>query len=306
MTALLEIKNLHKHFTLGKETIQAVKGVSFSIYPGEALGLVGESGSGKSTLGQMILRLSTPTEGQIFFEGKDMASFSEKECKDLRKKLQIIFQDPSSSLNPRMNVRQTLMEPFVIHNLYTKEEREKKIEELLYLVGLEKSFLNRYPHELSGGQKQRVAIARALSLSPKCVVCDEATSSLDVSIQAQIVHLLKDLQEKFQLSYLFISHNLHVVHYLCQRIAVLYLGKIVEIGSKEQIYNTPVHPYTKMLLSTTFHPALAKKDPSFSLSSKEQLDSLQSFPWNETAKMYEVSPGHLVSSDYLDFRSVQK
>lgn len=254
---LIEVKNLKKHFKIGKaklwshgnEVIRAVDDISFSINDGEALGLVGETGCGKSTLGRLIIKLLEPTSGHILFRDLDITTASKYEIKNLRKKNSIIFQDPASSLNPRRTILQILMEPFIIHKILTRREREQKILKILDLVGLASYYLRRYPHELSGGQKQRVCIARALILNPEFIVCDEATSALDVSIQAQIINLLTDLQKQFSLAYLFISHNLNVVYQISSRVAVMYLGKIVELANSEQLYTNPLHPYTKILMS---------------------------------------------------------
>lgn len=251
---LLEVKNIKQYFdvkgTKGKKAkLKAVDGVSFCIYKGETFGLVGESGCGKSTLGKSLLHLYTLTEGSILFENNDVSVQKGKQLKKLRMETQMIFQDPSSCLNPRRKIIDILMEPFIIHKMFTKEERIKKVNELCSLVGLSENFLNRYPHEMSGGQKQRVGIARALALHPKFIVCDEVVSALDVSIQAQVINLLEDLQNKLDLTYLFISHNLSVVKHCCQRIGVMYLGRIVELASSDTIYENAMHPYTKALIS---------------------------------------------------------
>lgn len=314
MIPLLEVKKLTKHFILQNGVLKAVEDVSFKIFPGKTLGLVGESGSGKSTIGQMLVRLTKPTSGQILYEGKDIFTLSKKESKDFRRKVQIIFQDPYSSLNPRMDVEKILLEPLQIHNICPKEKRKEKIEELLQLVGLDGDFLRRYPHQLSGGQRQRIAIARALAVSPECIVCDEPTSSLDVSIQAQIVHLLKELQEKIKLSYLFISHNLPVIHYLSEQIAVMYLGHIVEIGPREKIYNSPFHPYTKALLSSVFipDPKANKEKPKLSLFGENpspmhppkgcvystRCSHATEICHSMRPEMKELSTGHFVSCHY--------
>ena len=251
---LLEVSNIKQYFDVkdmkkGKAKLKAVDDVTFDIYEGETFGLVGESGCGKSTLGKTLLRLYPLTGGKIIFDSEDISKLKGKELKSFRGKSQMIFQDPSSCLNPRRKIEQILMEPFEIHNLYSTDERKKKVLELCDMVGLSASFLSRYPHEMSGGQKQRVGIARALALRPKFIVCDEPVSALDVSIQAQVINLLEELQSSLNLTYLFISHNLSVVKHCCQRIGVMYLGGMVELAQMEQIYENPLHPYTKALLS---------------------------------------------------------
>ncbi len=254
--ALVEIKNLVKTFPLKtgwfseNRAIHAVQGVDLSIEAGETLGLVGESGCGKSTLGRCLLKLTEPTSGEIRFAGESLEALTAHQMKPYRRKMQIIFQDPYSSLNPRMTIGSILEEPLIIHKLCaTQKERTRRVDELLSLVGLPQEAAVRYPHEFSGGQRQRVGIARALAVEPEFIVCDEPVSALDVSIQAQIINLLMDLQEKFHLSYLFISHDLRVVEHISHRVAVMYLGKIVETGRGEELYSDPKHPYTKALLS---------------------------------------------------------
>lgn len=253
---LIEIKQLEKYYPIKKGIIsrtvghvKAVDGLNFEIYPGETLALVGESGCGKSTTGRSIVKLDEPTGGQIIFNGRDLSSLNGAELRKARLDLQIIFQDPYSSLNPRMRVGDLLTEPLLAHKLASKEEAVKKVDDMLEIVGLTKSHKNRYPHEFSGGQRQRIGIARALILEPKLIVCDEPVSALDVSIQAQILNLLKDLQKKFRLTYLFIAHGLGAVKYISDRIAVMYLGKIVEIGKTEDLFKNPKHPYTQALLN---------------------------------------------------------
>jgi len=255
---LLEVKDLKMHFpiTTGwmfKKTIghvKAVDGISFEIARGETLGLVGESGCGKTTTGRALLQLERPTSGHIFFEGEDITGMEEKALRALRKKMQMIFQDPFGSLNPRMTAGEIIGEPLQIHNMvYGKSEYEKKVKELMVTVGLSPVMMERYPHEFSGGQRQRIGVARALSVRPDLIVCDEPVSALDVSIQAQIINLLEELQEKFNLAYLFIAHDLAVVRHISNRIAVMYLGEIVEVATQADLYRNPLHPYTRSLLS---------------------------------------------------------
>ena len=231
------------------QTVKAVDDVSFEIMKGETFGVVGESGCGKSTLGRTLIRLQQPTEGHIYLNGTDIAGLKGAQLKDMRKEAQIIFQDPSACLNPRRTIKQILMEPFEIHNLKGKIDVDAKIMELLQLVGLDSYHLSRYPHELSGGQKQRIGIARALALEPQIIICDEAVSALDVSVQAQVLNLLQELKEKLGLTYFFISHNLNVVYQVSDRVGVMYLGKMVEIANYDQLYEKRYHPYTEALLS---------------------------------------------------------
>lgn len=255
-TELLEVRGLRCHFPVGggffggsKRAVKAVDGVDFSIRRGEALGLVGESGCGKTTLGRNVVRLDKPTEGELLFEGTDIAGLGERDLRRFRREIQIIFQNPLSSLNPRMTVGAMLMEPLWLHKFGDRATCQIRVNELLDLVGLKAEHHDRYPHEFSGGQRQRIGIARALALSPKLVVCDEPVSALDVSIQSQIINLLMDLQEELDLSYLFISHDLSVVEHMCDRVAVMYLGRIVEIAPTEDLYDRRLHPYTRALLS---------------------------------------------------------
>jgi oligopeptide/dipeptide ABC transporter ATP-binding protein len=248
---LVRVRALVKHFPVegSDDVVRAVDGVTFEIVQGETLGLVGESGCGKSTVGRCLLRLIEPTSGEVEFEGKDVLATTGRELRALRREMQIIFQDPYASLNPRVRVRNIIAEPLVIHGMGSPEERRNRVAELLRRVGLDPDYMNRYPHEFSGGQRQRIGIARALALNPRLIVADEPVSALDVSVQAQVVNLLQDLQHELGLTYLFISHGLAVVEHISTRVAVMYLGRIVEIASAAELYSLPLHPYTKALLS---------------------------------------------------------
>jgi oligopeptide/dipeptide ABC transporter ATP-binding protein len=248
---LVRVRALVKHFPVegSADVVRAVDGVTFEILEGETLGLVGESGCGKSTVGRCLLRLIEPTSGEVEFEGRDVLATDGRELRALRKEMQIIFQDPYASLNPRVRVRDIIAEPLVIHGIGSREERRSRVAELLRRVGLDPDYMNRYPHEFSGGQRQRIGIARALALNPKLIIADEPVSALDVSVQAQVVNLLQDLQSELGLTYLFISHGLAVVEHISTRVAVMYLGRIVEIAQAAELYARPLHPYTKALLS---------------------------------------------------------
>ena len=286
---LVEVKHLKQYFGTKKNVVKAIDDISFDIVEGETFGLVGESGSGKSTTGRALLRLYQPTDGEILFEGKDIATLTKgKELLEFRKEAQMIFQDPYASLDSRMKVRDIIAEGIDIHHLAsTKEERNQMVDELLETVGLNREHANRYPHEFSGGQRQRIGIARALALNPKFIVCDEAISALDVSIQAQIVNLLKKLQKEKGFTYLFIAHDLSMVKYISDRIAVMYRGRIVEMGPAECVYANPQHAYTKSLLS-----AIPLPDPREEKNRKRIVYKGEDF--DENATLQEVEPGHFV------------
>ncbi|MBT3337832.1 MAG: dipeptide ABC transporter ATP-binding protein [Anaerolineae bacterium] len=256
-TPLIRVENLTKHFPITRGIIvqkevgavQAVDDISFEIIQGETLGLVGESGCGKSTTGRTLLQLHKPTSGKVFYKDIELSTASNAVMREMRRNIQIIFQDPYASLNPRMTVGSIVAEPLEIHNIGTAAERQERVKELLELVSLNPHFINRYPHEFSGGQRQRIGVARALALQPDFIVCDEPISALDVSIQAQVVNLLEELQEEFGLTYLFIAHDLSMVRHISDRVAVMYLGKIVELAARDELYENPLHPYTQALLS---------------------------------------------------------
>ncbi|MBI5300962.1 MAG: dipeptide ABC transporter ATP-binding protein [Chloroflexi bacterium] len=256
-TALVQVRGLKKYFPITQGIIiqrkvadvKAVDGLDFDIHKGETLGLVGESGCGKSTTGRTILQLYRPTEGSVVFQGKDLAQLKGEDLRKMRRNMQMIFQDPYASLNPRMTVGDIIGEPLEVHNIAKGKDKKARVEDLLKVVGLNPYFVNRYPHEFSGGQRQRIGIARALAVQPDFIVCDEPISALDVSIQAQIINLLEELQQQFNLTYLFIAHDLSVVRHISDRIAVMYLGKIVELTDRDALYKDPKHPYTKALLS---------------------------------------------------------
>ncbi len=266
---LVRVENLVKYFPITRGIIiqrqvgavHAVDGLTFDIYKGETLGLVGESGCGKSTTGRTILQLYRPTSGSVHFEGVDLVKLKGEELRRMRRRMQMIFQDPYASLNPRMTVGEIIGEPLIIHNVARGREVQERVERLLELVGLNPAYANRYPHEFSGGQRQRIGVARALALQPSFIVCDEPISALDVSIQAQVVNLLEDLQQEFGLTYLFIAHDLSMVRHISNRVAVMYLGVIVELATRDELYNHPLHPYTQALLSAVPipDPAVEKK-----------------------------------------------
>ena len=255
-SVLLKVEGLTKHFPITKGVfrrevgaVKAVDGISFDIFKGETLGLVGESGCGKSTAGRVILQLYPATGGNVIYQGRDLTSLSKEELRKQRPHMQMIFQDPQDSLNPRMTVGSIISEPLVEHGKFKGRERRERVEQLLESVGMNREYTNRYPHEFSGGQRQRIGIARALALSPEFIICDEPIAALDVSIQAQVVNLLEDIQEEYGLTYLFISHDLGMIRHIADRVAVMYLGRIVELADSETLYSTPLHPYTQALLS---------------------------------------------------------
>ncbi|MGB1285614.1 MAG: ABC transporter ATP-binding protein [Aggregatilineales bacterium] len=298
---ILQVRNLVKHFPIMSgfifqrqvSAVKAVDDVTFDIYPGETLGLVGESGSGKSTTGRTLLQLYKPTSGQVLFEGQDLTAMSSAEVRRTRREVQMIFQDPYASLNPRMTVGSIVSEPLQIHGLYpNKRERQQYVEQLLETVGLNPYYINRYPHEFSGGQRQRIGIARALALRPRFIVADEPISALDVSIQAQVVNLLQDLQDELKLTYLFIAHDLSMIRYICDRVAVMYLGKIMEIAPTDELYENPLHPYTKILLSAVPIP-----DPDIEKNRQRILREEGDDYSEQNSEMVEVSPGHWLAAD---------
>ena len=267
-SVLLKVEGLTKHFPITKGVfrrqvgaVKAVDGISFDIFKGETLGLVGESGCGKSTAGRVILQLYPATAGKVTFKGRDLMTLSKEELRKQRPQMQMIFQDPQDSLNPRMTVGSIISEPLVEHGKFMGKERRERVEQLLESVGMNREFTNRYPHEFSGGQRQRIGIARALALSPEFIICDEPIAALDVSIQAQVVNLLEELQEEYGLTYLFISHDLSMIRHIADRVAVMYLGRIVELADSESLYSKPLHPYTQALLSAVpiHDPKLEKK-----------------------------------------------
>ena len=287
--ALLDVQHLVKHFVrrqgflTAPSIVRAVDGVSFTIEQGETFGLVGESGSGKTTTGRCILRLVEPTSGSIRFGDADILAYSREQMRRVRRQMQIVFQDPYASLNPRMRARDIVEEPLIIHRVGSKAARRARVEELFTLVGLDPDHLTRYPHQFSGGQRQRIGLARALALEPSLIIADEPVSALDVSVQAQVVNLLMDLQAKLGLTYLFIAHDLSVVRHICDRVAVMYLGKIVEVGTSNDLFNSPQHPYTQALLS-----AIPAPDPDAS----RQRIVLDPSQMDRDATLREIRAGH--------------
>ncbi|MGI8385487.1 ABC transporter ATP-binding protein [Robertmurraya sp. P23] len=303
---LLEIKNLKQYFNVGKPNeVRAVDGISFDIYEGETLGLVGESGCGKSTTGRTIIRLYDATDGEVLYDGVNVhGKKSKEELKAFNHKMQMIFQDPYASLNPRMKVSDVIAEGIDIHGLAkTKEDRMNKVYELLETVGLNKEHANRYPHEFSGGQRQRIGIARALAVDPDFIIADEPISALDVSIQAQVVNLMKKLQKEKGLTYLFIAHDLSMVKYISDRIGVMYFGKLVELAPADELYNNPKHPYTQSLLS-----AIPLPDPISERSRKRKTydPKMHNYHADESVELREVSPGHFVLCSEKEFAQYMK
>ncbi|WP_339170845.1 ATP-binding cassette domain-containing protein [Anoxybacillus sp. FSL W8-1294] len=300
---LVEVKNLKQYFKVGKgQVVKAVDDVTFDIYKGETLGLVGESGCGKSTTGRTIIGLYEATDGEVLFNGKSVhRKKSAKEAKELKRKMQMIFQDPYASLNPRMTVADIIAEGIDIHGLASsREERMNRVYELLETVGLNREHANRYPHEFSGGQRQRIGIARALAVEPEFIIADEPISALDVSIQAQVVNLMKKLQREKGLTYLFIAHDLSMVKYISDRIGVMYFGKMVELADAEELYRNPIHPYTKSLLSAIPHP-----DPETERTRKRIIydPSQHNYKEGEDVRMREITPGHFVYCSEAEYET---
>ncbi len=292
MPPLVEVRNLHKEFTRrhglfgAPSRVAAVNAVTFAIEPGETFGLVGESGSGKTTTGRCMLRLIEPTSGEVLFKGENVLSFSRDRMRRARRDMQMVFQDPYSSLNPRMRIDTIVAEPLEIHRIGSTAERRARVDELLTRVGLDPALKTRYPHEFSGGQRQRIGLARALALNPSFIIADEPVSALDVSIQAQVINLLLDLQQELGLTYLFIAHDLRLVQHVCTRVAVMYLGRIVELATTAQLFAAPRHPYTQALLS-----AVPEPDPTI----KPQRISLDPTSFDRDAPLREIAPGHFAS-----------
>lgn len=310
MSELLKVKNLKKYFNTPSGNLHAVDDLTFTIEKGETLGVVGESGCGKSTLGRTVIHLLDRTDGEIIFEGKNISQVSKSQLKDLRKDMQMIFQDPFSSLNPRMSVSQIIAEPLSIYKICaTSKELNMKVAELMDTVGLSKRLANSYPHELDGGRRQRIGVARALSLNPKFIVCDEPVSALDVSIQAQVLNLMQDLQEEYNLTYMFITHDLSVVNHISDEILVMYLGTMVEFASKDKIFENRLHPYTKALLDAIPIPVVGERkkrkllkgeitspiDPKPMCRFATRCDYATEICMNNNPELLEVLPGHFVS-----------
>lgn len=299
---LVDVNNLKKHFSKGKDiwgrdtsVLKAVDGVSFQIRQGETFGLVGESGSGKSTVGRCLLRLYDYTDGEVSFDGQPLSKLGEKQLKPFRRRIQSIFQDPYSSLNPSLNVLDLISEPMKIHGIHEGDERKEAVATLLEKVGLKREHLYRFSHEFSGGQRQRISIARALSVRPEFVVCDEPISALDVSVQAQVVNMLEDLQAEFGLTYLFIAHDLSMVRHISDRIGVMYGGRLVEVAESDELYDNPLHPYTKALLSSILEPDPRKANQRIILDGYSA-----DYGRAETSELQEVSPGHFVAYDFTE------
>jgi oligopeptide transport system ATP-binding protein len=316
---LLKVSGLKKHFPINSGfltqrevgAIKAVDGLDFEVFKGETLGLVGESGCGKSTTGRTILQLYRPTAGTVVFEGVELNKLQGEKLRQMRKRMQMIFQDPYASLNPRMSVGRIISEPLLVHSVGNLKERAERVEHLMEKVGLNPYFVNRYPHEFSGGQRQRIGIARALALSPSLIVADEPISALDVSIQAQVVNLLQDLQKELGLTYLFVAHDLSMVRHICDRVAVMYLGKIVELGTSDELYNNPRHPYTQSLLSAVPIPDPIAESKRSRVILKGDVPSPANPPigcnfntrcpvameacFRDEPELVEISPGHFVA-----------
>lgn len=319
---LLEVQGMKKHFSTKKglwakgKTVRAVDGVDLTLYDGEVVSIVGESGCGKSTLGRCVLRLIEPTEGSIYFGGRDIRSMKAEELRKIRREMQLVFQDPYSSLNPRKMVGDILRMPLHIHGIGNAEEQKQKVKRMIDIVGLTETHLSRYPHEFSGGQRQRIGIARALILQPKLIVADEPVSALDVSVQAQILNLMQDLKQEFKLTYMFISHDLSVVRHISDRVAVMYLGRIVEVGEKKQLYDNPQHPYTKALLSSVPVPNPEVKreriilegdlpspsNPPSGCTFHPRCPYVMDLCRTETPALKTINDGRLVSCHLLDER----
>jgi oligopeptide transport system ATP-binding protein len=320
---LLHVENLVMHFPIYRGVIRrqvgavhAIDGISFDVLRGETLGLVGESGCGKTTTGRTILQLYKPTSGQVYFNGIDLVALKREEMRHMRREMQMIFQDPYASLNPRMTVGDIIAEPLVVHNAASGKEIQERVEQLLDLVKMNASFANRYPHEFSGGQRQRIGVARALALQPSFIVCDEPISALDVSIQAQVINLLEDLQEQLNLTYLFIAHDLSVVRHISSRVAVMYLGIIVELASRNELYLKPLHPYTRALLSAVPIPdpvADAQRqrvilegdvpspvNPPSGCRFRTRCPIAEAFCAEKTPDFHEIKLGHFVACHFAD------
>lgn len=321
-TILLKVKNLKKHFPIRKGffnrqvgAVRALDGINLEVYAGETLGLVGESGCGKSTLGRVILRLLPATEGDVNFSGVDVFEADNKQMKALRREMQVVFQNPYASLDPRMNVAQIIGEPLTVHKVASGKDLNKRVQQLMSLVGLSPEMMDRYPHEFSGGQRQRIGIARALALNPKLIVADEPVSALDVSVQAQILNLLADLRKEFNLTYVFIAHNLDVVRYISDRIAVMYLGKIVELGTTKDVYSQPLHPYSQALINAAPipDPTLERKErvilkgdlpspanPPPGCSFHTRCPIAREKCMTEEPALREITPGHLSACHFAE------
>ena len=310
-TPLLKVEHLSKEFPaesgmfakrFSKRVVSAVNDISFEIYPGETFGLVGESGCGKSTTGRTIMRLTKPTAGKVFFQGKDVAEMSKHEIKDMRREMQFIFQDPYASLNPRMTIGEIVSEPMTIHGVGTKEERIERVRELLDVVGLNPEHINRYPHEFSGGQRQRIGIARALIMEPEFIIADEPISALDVSIRAQVLNLMSKLQKEHGLTYLFIAHDLSVMRFICDRIAVIHKGVIVELAETEKLFAHPLHPYTRALLS-----AIPLPDPKSEKHKKLVIYDPSCHHYETDKPVWtEIEPGHFIMANKEELEKYNK